>query len=277
LSDLVVVLLAWATGLTRQQSRTQRFVVIAGALTVAWVVVFLAAAPVAFRATILGVLVLVAIVPEVFGIRAVSRREAKADELYERIDSETIGDTVRRLEYLEQVRNLVPDDAGRIVATRLKLWVATRRQDPSVLGSTVPVRYFERAAIRFFRDAQWRHVLGWRDSVTAWEEDIALRGFHEEAKTLLPSELRAEKTPIEVAPWVGSVETLLRDLSRAPLRDAAAQDARDKLHAAISALLAVSLGDRSENAVLNQEDTAQAMRAAWKSMAEHIETIRPKN
>ena len=268
--DLVSLALAWAMGLFDASSRTRRFVVIGSVTTAAWALAWISGAPLLVRLGTLAILVLAALSPALVGAAAVTPAEKTADSLVENLEAARASTTDRRRELLDEVRRLVPDDASRLVATRLRLWAAARRSDPSIVASTTPAEHFDRAGMRFLRDAQWRRVLGWRPRVTLWDEDTALRGFHEDSQNLIPRDAFAEDPPIEVAAWVDDLETLLSDLTAAPLREPLAREARDTLIRAVRATLATALGDRTERAWTQQANAAAEMIAAWQTNANRL-------
>jgi hypothetical protein len=262
--------LAWATGLYSRSSRTARFVAIASATTGAWAIASLAGAPLVVRHATLLILVLTVFVPKLFGAAAETETERSADAVVENFEPAAVTTASRRLEFLEQLRAIVPDDAARITAFRLRLWAAARRFDASVLASTTPAEHFDRSGMRFLRDAQWRRVLGRSRRVTLWDEDTALRGFHEDAQDLIPREVFGQEPPVEVGPWATAIETLLVDLELAPLRVPVAQEGRNRLIEAIRATVATALGDRSEQSKQRQARAAADMIAAWQTMADEL-------
>lgn len=268
--DLVSLGLAWALGLYSASSRTIRFVAIAGATTAAWTLALVSGAPTNVRFAILLVLLIAVIQPRLLGAAAVTTHEKEADVLIENLVATDISSTTSRVELLERVRDVVPNDAGRLVAARLRLWAAARRYDALVVASMTSADEFERTGTSFLREAQWHRVLGSRPKVTPWDEDVALRGFHEDSTNLIPQDVYGQKPPIEVGAWVGAVETLLSDLAVAPFRDAATQEARMRLIEAIRATLVTALGDRSDSAKDRQARAAGAMSEAWRGVATRL-------
>jgi hypothetical protein len=252
------------------QSRTWRFVLIASVMTALWVVMLAADAPWRWRSLPIGITALAVIFPGLFGARAVTRAEAKADVLLDGLDPRTFADSQTRLAELERIRQLVPGDMGRLVAGRMRLWAAARRHDPAVIASMTPAEYYERAATRFLRDAQWRRVVGWRVITSAWDEEAALRTFTEETSSLIPNDVWWREPPIVVGEWATSVQTLVADLAVASFQDAVADRARICLVDATQALLAMAVGDRSDDAKQRQAETAEAMRAAWHALAARV-------
>ncbi len=274
MGDIVVVLVAWAMGLHSSESRTTRFVAIAGVYTVVWAVALIGGAPPVVRFTILAILIVITTWPQLIGVSAVTRAEARADVLIDRLASIEASDVQSRHDRLEEVRRLVPDDGGRLVAARMRLWAAARLHDPQLIGTLTPASYFQQAATRFLRDAQWRRVIGWRGRATAWDEGMALRSFHEEAASLLPTIVYPTEGPTSVPEWAMAVADVLADLAAMPLRDALADEARGRLTKAIRAVRAVSIEEFSDATKQRQAETAAAMRAAWQGLSEHLDQLR---
>jgi hypothetical protein len=216
---------------------------------------------------------LVALAPQVAQAASVSSSERRADLRIRHLDANAASDARRRGEEIEQIRNLVPDDPGRIVAARLLLWAMGRRSDVTGLASTTRATYFERAGNAFLRDAQWRRVIGWKRQATPWDEEIALRCFHDEAQSLIPASVFEHDPPVAIGPWAAAVETLLQDLRQAPLRDPVLSAARDSLVEAIRTHLVVATGQRSDAAKDQQAAAATTMAEAWQRVADHLRAI----
>jgi hypothetical protein len=272
--SVVILGLAWVTGLYSNRTRNARFIVVGLVISAVWLAASAAGPPfVSFRVVIASVLGLIVLFPQAVGLTSVTSAERLADIEIAGLDRGSIRDTPRRLEVLERVRTLVPNDAGRLVAARLALWGAAQRNDPGIIKSTVRADYFADAGSRFLRDAQWRRILGAPKCVTPWDEDIALRCFHYESKNLIPLDVFAHEPPVAIGPWATSVETLLTDLANAPLQDHIAQQTRVVLAEAIRAYLRLATGDRTSEATEHQVETANALEQAWDAMADHLEPL----
>jgi hypothetical protein len=273
--SIVVLGLAWVTGLFSVRTRNLRFVLLASISSVSWLITYESPQDLAgLRVAIAICLGTAVLFPEYFGIGSVSRAERKADDIIGNLNPRSIASQRARLEYVERVRRVVPKDPGRIVAVRLLLWSSARRFDNEVVASTVPADYFERAGRHFLLQAQWHRVLGAERPVSVWDEDVALRCFHDEAMSLVPRSVFARHPPIVLGQWAAASNVLLSDLASAPMRDAAAQSARLRLIDAIEAYLSVARGDRSPQAKERQTDTAAEMMKAWQFLDTQVEVLR---
>jgi hypothetical protein len=274
--SIVILALAWVTGLYSIRTRNARFVGVGLLVSTAWLAASVTTPPLTSLQNALAIgFGLIVLGPQVVGVASVKAVERLADAQIEGFDPRSICDTSSRLESLERVRRLVPKDAGRIVAARLALWAAAQRHDPQIIKSTVRADYFAHASVHFLRDAQWRRILGTRKQVSPWDEDIALRCFHYESANLIPRDVFAQQPPVALGRWADSVDVLLADLANAPLRDEIARHTRMALFEAIEALLRLATGDRSGEAEQHHIETAAAMDLAWQAMTVHLERLRP--
>ena len=266
-----VPILALAIGLWLPSTRNHRFIFFAITWTIVWVVAEASRSP--FRPALMFVIVFALISPESIGLGSLTRRERAVDTVINEIEATRPG-TASPAETLARIRTLTGGrDAARIVGARLRLLARSRLAPDSAVASLTPARYYNLAANRVLHDVRWRRVLGSKPQVTAWDEQIVLFGFHEQARGLIPTEALVERPVVELGRWTHEVDLLLNDLRAMPINDEVVDEARSRMVDAIRAEFALAQGERSTEVIKMQAETAEAMNDAWRRVKERVSTV----
>jgi len=262
---------AWGFALALPSTRNRRAVTFFAAWTALWVAAQLAPAQVTavVRTLLVGIGTLALASPERLGVGSWSLKEQEIDKRLGRTPAETAAAEDAPQDW-DAIEAIVAHDPRRRLVVRLRRWAAARFIDSRVAISPTPSRYFDLAADHYLRDAAWQRVIGRKPTVSAWDEEIALRCFFEEAKVLISRASFADRPAVPLGPWEAEVRILVEGLDAAPFTDLVIRDTRRLLVAALEADLRIATGDHSMQARQDQEAAARAMTRGWELARQRV-------
>lgn len=266
----------WAVGLRLPSTRNLRFVLFGAAWSVAFLVTTFVGGPWSSTLeTALVVLIVVAIAaPEYLLVGSVRRGEKVMDAVIEGAPAH-VGDTIDSwVEALDAVRVKIGNDAPRLTVAHLRLYAEARRRMPVLPASTTPARYFDLAAGHILHDAQWKRVLFAKRQATAWDQQVVLRCFADEAWALIPLDARVERPIVALGGWTRQVEALLDDLRAAEIQDPVVAEEQGCLIEDLEVAFAMARGDRSEGTTRRHKETSAALEAASQRTSARVRELR---
>lgn len=275
LLDVVGPVAFWIVVLWTRSLRYPRVLLAMAIWTAVWVgsVALLPSGPDRVVRVVLAVLVGVAILwPERVALLSVRGPQAEADRIFRRVSPwlrERDPDAGAALTLASRLsRATFPAaDAEWLVASALFRRSLLRRA--SVTASTLtPASVYEHAARSFWRAGLERHLLGPRHSPGLRDEGAALRCFHEEFDSLIPREALVERPLVPLGGWDDEAEQVVEALRDMLLRHPVARDVRDALANAMTDVLAVARGDRSDETLERQRASAEVMVEQWAALAQ---------
>lgn len=274
---LGVPVLWWCWVATSRLWRHRRALLVAAILTVGWLALpTLPPSPVRrWAEPVLGLLMLaVMLAPGRLGLFAIRGRQAEAD---------------RRLRAVSTWLRAEPRDVatGSTLADRLAPgsfpdvgaeWAVSaalfRHSLSRRLGehqaTLVPATYYERAARSFWRAAIEGELLKPDHAPNAWDEGVSLRSYDERFRSLIPTQALADRPLVPLGGWDDEAEAVIDELRVIPLRNPAAIAARSAHAAAMTDVLALARGDRSEEALARHRSSDESLRARWAVLDDEV-------